>query len=274
MGAEVSTPHDPRYGRPQFSLPSQQSLGAPLPPSRPLPQVGSVFFKPPQHSPTDSARTHSSLSSPTLSDHGEPPSVRHGELGASTLIGAWERAGTAEQTAPPRKQQHHWQLPWMSNHDAKPAPSYAARGAQPAPGVQASQPRPQQQQQQESLPKAAQRTTPRGSGSSDDSTIDQASHLDAARAIFARQVEARANGEPVAKRNFTFDSTPVKSWKTWESVRPAGKDSYKMGRFDVVTTQLFGKDVKKPDVVCSSMSVYRGIDEELAEMAALEALEA
>ena len=37
-----------------------------------------------------------------------------------------------------------------------------------------------------------------------------------------------------------------------------------MGRYDVVTTQLHGKEVVKPDVV-AGISYYRGIDEELAE---------
>ena len=51
--------------------------------------------------------------------------------------------------------------------------------------------------------------------------------------------------------------------KRYEAVKTS-KDVYKMGRYDVVTTQLHGKEVVKPDVV-AGISYYRGIDEELAE---------
>ena len=108
--------------------------------------------------------------------------------------------------------------------------------------------------------------------------VSEDTGLAAARAVFADHpvIKARTPGSVggYAPAKFSFstrDKQQAKSWKTWNSVAPTGKDTYKLGKFDVVTTQLFGKEVKKPDVVCSSMNVYRGIDEELAEIAAQEA---
>jgi len=83
----------------------------------------------------------------------------------------------------------------------------------------------------------------------------------AARAAFmehlkAMQVAAEKNGTKVDPNR------PAKQWKKWEAVE-TGKDVYKMGRYDVVRTQLLGSSIVKADV-CSSVSFYRGIDEELA----------
>ncbi len=77
----------------------------------------------------------------------------------------------------------------------------------------------------------------------------------AARAAF---VEHLKNMQAYAEKK----GVEPKQWRTWESVQ-TGKDAYKMGRYDVVRTQLLGHDVAKADA-CASVSYYRGIDEELA----------
>jgi len=89
-----------------------------------------------------------------------------------------------------------------------------------------------------------------------------------ARSLF----EDRVKGIQQAVDSSTPSSSqPGQGWqgKRWSSVN-TGKDPYKMGRYDLVRTQLLGEDVKKADVA-SGHSIYRGIDAELAEMAALEA---
>jgi hypothetical protein len=65
-----------------------------------------------------------------------------------------------------------------------------------------------------------------------------------------------------------FNPSPAKarSWTKMEAVK-TGKDPYKLGKYDVITTQLHGREVVKADA-CAGISYYRGIDEELAEQTA------
>jgi hypothetical protein len=84
---------------------------------------------------------------------------------------------------------------------------------------------------------------------------------------------AKSEGAPAEPPTFksgeggVSKGVPVvpRPWKKFETVNPAGKDPYRMGKYDVITTQLHGKEVVKADA-CAGISYYRGIDEELAAM--------
>ena len=205
------------------------------------------------------------------------------------LAAAWTRP-QPPQPPPPQQQPTQQQLAAAQAAAAAaaaatshaPPPAQADPVAPPAPPAPQPQPveqQPVEQQQQPPAPAPTKLTSwiPRAFSPSP-RVVSEDTGLAAARAVFADHpvIKARTPGSVggYAPAKFSFstrDKQQAKSWKTWNSVAPTGKDTYKLGKFDVVTTQLFGKEVKKPDVVCSSMNVYRGIDEELAEIAAQEA---